>query len=249
MAAVYRCGWSGDHRRASGIETVTSTSDRPPAGHRQRRAPFHAGGDGHPHLARVVLRLAVLHGHHERRRSPLDVGTHVHAIDRRPVGGAQFHVPVDAAPVADVVQHAGRPDGLLLAWALQRDGARVGDAQRDHVVAARADGVGDVERKRRTESVVLADALPVDEQRRLAMGAADAQRHRLAAPGRGNGHGAPVPRSARIVVPQRALWLTDTLRLPGSRHDERPIEGRRTLRPAARRCPDPAGRAGTPTCR
>ena len=77
---------------------------------------------------------------------------------------------------------------------------------------------------------MFADVSAVDEHRRVAMGAADAQRHRLAAPGGRNGHGAPIPRGARVVVTQRALRLADALRLPRAGHGDR---ARRRPRPPA----------------
>ena len=193
----------------------------PAGGHGDRCPGADAGACRDPHLADKRSGLAVSDRHDDARGTPADVGPHVHVVDRCGIGGAQLDAPVRSAPVADVVQHAGGLERLLLARAVQRHRARVGDAQRDDVVAAGSNGVGHVECEWRAEAFVLAHLLAVDEHGRVPMGARDAQRDGFALPAGGHGHRPAVPGHTGVVVPQRSARLAHALCLPGAGYLDR----------------------------
>ena len=139
-------------------------------------------------------------------------------MDPRLLGRFELDSPMNSAPVADVVEHAGGLGSRLFIGRLGDGRARIGDSNCNHVLRTEANGSGDVKLKRGAESVMFADTCPVDENGCSARHAAKAQGNNFAFPIRRNVDGSTIPGIAHIVIPENACSFTKALCLPTAWH-------------------------------
>jgi hypothetical protein len=170
--------------------------------------------DAHRQSARILR----CDGNAENGLTPLHVGHHQHGLNARPGKGLKGDIPRETAPVAEVVQHAGRLHRLL------RDGpfadlhGRILDPENDHVARPRADCAGDIEGEWSADAVVPTHLSPIHVRGSDSMRAPDSQQHGLVSPGGGNFDGPAIPGDSLIIVAQPVRRLSETLRLPCSGH-------------------------------